>query len=164
MTQITLYRGSEEIITELQVDPDTGEIGTDFPLDLLAKRNPIGTAAFVLNSLANAEMIDAHIKLMTAKKRALTNNAERAKEALKQVMQLTGTLSLKSADGTFKAVLHKERDASVEVLDEKQLPPDYLREVPAQYVPDKGLIRKAIEDGFDVPGAKIAKKDRLTIS
>src|SRR4051812_23365118 len=126
MATIALYRGSEEIIAELHVDQDTGEIGTDFPLDLLVQRNPIGTAAFVLNTLANVEMIDAHIKLMTAKKKALQNNAERAKEALKQVMQLTGTLSIKSSDGTFKATLYKDRDKSVDVFDDKQLPQDYL--------------------------------------
>lgn len=161
--EITLYKGTQEFTAELAVDQETGEIAADYPLDVLVQRNPIGTAAFVLNTLANADMIDAHIKLMQAKKNALTNNAERAKTALKEVMQATGVLSVKSADGTFKAVLHKERDESVDVFDEKQLPQDYLREIPVSYAPDKKLIKKAIDDGFEVPGAKIVKNDRLVI-
>lgn len=161
--QITLFRGTEEFQAELNVDQDTGEIMADYPLDVLVQRNPIGTAAFVLNTLATADMIDAHIKLMQAKKKALTNNAERAKEALKSVMQVTGVLKVESIDKTFKAVLSKERDKSVEVFDENQIPADYMREVPSTYAPDKALIKKAISDGFDVPGAKIVAKDRLTI-
>ncbi len=43
------------------------------------------------------------------------------------------------------------------------MPADYLREVPAKYEPDKALIKKAIKDGFDVAGAKLVKRDRLTV-
>lgn len=160
---ITLYRGTEEFQAELNVDQDTGEIVADYPLDVLVQRNPIGTAAFILNTLATADMIDAHIKIMQAKKKALTNNAERAKEALKQVMQATGVLKVESSDKTFKAVLSKERDKSVEIWDENQIPDLYMREVPATYTPDKSLMAKAMKDGFEIPGARIVARDRLTI-
>lgn len=162
--EIELYRGSRSFVAELTIDEDTGEILGDFPLDILVQRNPISTAAFVLNSKAQAEMVKTHVKLMQAKVKALENNAERAKNALRDVMKLTGTKSIKSDDGTFKAVLYPERDESVNVFDEAQLPDAYLREIPAKYEPDKALIKRAISDGFDVPGAKIDKKDRLQIS
>jgi len=161
--QVTLSRGEEAFSAELAIDPDTGEIGGDYPLDVLVKRNPIGTCAYVLNTLATADMIDAHIRLMTAKKKALTNNAERAREALKQIMQATGVTSFKSDDRTFAATLALGRDESVDVFDEAQLPADYLREVPATTAPDKTLIKKAMKDGFDVPGARLVQRDRLTI-
>lgn len=161
--EITLFTGSREFTAELDVDQDTGEIMGNFPLDVLAQRNPIGTAAFVLNTLASAKMIDTHIKLMTAKKKALTNNANRAKEALKSVMRITGTLSVSSLDKTFKAVLSKERDKSVEVFDEDQIPADYMKEIPATFQPDKALMLKAMKDGFSIPGARIVANDRLTI-
>jgi hypothetical protein len=51
----------------------------------------------------------------------------------------------------------------VDIFDEKQLPQDYLREIPAKYEPDKKLIKKAMDDGFEVPGARIVAKDRLEI-
>lgn len=162
--EIELFKGSNSFIAELQIDPDTGEIGGEFSLDVLTQRNPIGTAAYVLQTLATADMIDSHIKIMQAKKKALTNNAERAKESLRQVMQVTGVLKVESLDRTFKAVLSKDRDKSVEVFDENQIPADYMREVPATYAPDKSLIAKAMKDGFDVPGCRIIAKDRITIS
>ncbi len=161
--QITLYRGADEFSAELEINED-GEIGGDFPLDVLVQRNPIGTCAYVLNTDAQSAMIDAHIKLMQSKKKALQNNAERARTALRDVMKITGTKSIKSNDGTFKAVLYPERDESVNVFDETQLPDVYLREIPAKYEPDKALIKRAINDGFNVPGAKLDKKDRLVIA
>jgi hypothetical protein len=160
---ITLYRGTEEFQAEIAVDEETGEIAGDYPLDVLVRRNPVGTVAYILNSKATAEMIDAHIAKMQAKKRSLTNNAERAKESLKEVMQATGVLSIKSDDGTFSAVLTPGRDKSVEVFDAEQLPSDYLREIPARTEPDKALITQAIKDGYEVPGARLVAKDRLTI-
>jgi len=120
--------------------------------------------AYVLNTDAQAAMIDAHIKLMQAKKKALQNNADRARAALKQVMQLTGVTAIKSDDCTFKATLYKERDESIDVFDSLQLPPDYTREIPATYAPDKSLIKKAIKEGYEVPGAKLIKNDRLVIA
>jgi hypothetical protein len=160
---IILYRGAQEIIAELEVNPDTGEIGTDYPLDVLVKRNPIGSAGFFLHTQAQAKMIEDHIDAMQKKLRALKKNGERVKQSLKEVMQLTGTSSIESPDATFKVNLYKERDKSVDVFDERQLPQDYLREIPATYAPDKKLIEKAIKDGFDVPGARIVAKDRIEI-
>lgn len=162
--EIELYRGSQSFLAELTIDEETGEILGDYPLDVLVKRNPIGTAAFVLNSKAQVDMVKAHIKAMQAKAKALEANADRAKESLKRVMQLTGVSSIKSDDGTFKAVLYPDRDESVDVFDSLQLPKDYMREIPAKYEPDKTLIKQAIKDGFEVPGAKLDKKDRLVIA
>ena len=163
MTIISLYRGSEEIIAELEVNQETGEIGTDVPIESLALRNPIGIAAFILNCESTADMLQAHINLIAEKRQRILNSAGRAHDALQSAMSITGTKSIASTDGTFKATLYKERDVSVEVFDERQIPQDYMKEIPATYRPDKRLIKKALDDGFDVVGAKIVKKDRLKI-
>jgi len=39
-----------------------------------------------------------------------------------------------------------------------------MQGLPTRFEPDKSLIKQALKDGFDVPGAKMDKKDRLTIS
>jgi len=78
-------------------------------------------------------------------------------------MQVSGTKKVESSDKTFKAVLHVERDESVEIFDDKQIPSEYMREIPAKYLPDKDLIKKAIKDGYEVTGAKLLIKDRLTL-
>ena len=161
--EITLYRGASEIIAEIQVDPDTGEIGGDYPLDLLVQRNPIGCAGYYLHTQSQAKMIKERIVELQVMHKVVEARAERVKKSLKTVMQLTGTLSIAADDKTFKATLYRERDKSVEVFDENQIPTDYMREIPATYSPDKKLILQAIEDGFEVPGAKIVKNDRIEI-
>jgi hypothetical protein len=161
--ELVLYRGAQEIIAELEVDPDTGEIGTEFPLDLLVQRNPIGSAGYVLHTQAQMKMVKARIDELQSLHKAAEKRAERVKESLKSVMQLTGTTSIESPDCTFRVKLHKERDKSVEIWDENQIPADYMREIPARYEPDKILISKAIKDGFEVAGARIVAKDRLEI-
>ncbi len=161
--EIELFRGSRSFTAELVIDSETGEIGGDYPLDLLVQRNPIGTAAFVLHTQAEVEMWKNRIKQMTAHIKSMESNAERAKTALMHAMQVTGTSAIKSDDGLFKAVLYPERDVSVDVFDEAQLPRDYTVEK-VTIAPDKKLIRKALDDGYDVPGARIVRKDRLQIS
>lgn len=161
--EIELYQGERAFTAELTVDPETGEVMGGEYLELLVKRNPVGTVAYVLNQKAQKQMIDERIKQLQALSKSLENNTDRVKESLKQLMQYTGVNRIESDDKTFKAVLYKDRDKSIEVFDEKQLPADYLREIPARYEPDKTLIKKAITDGFEVPGAKIVAKDRLEL-
>ena len=148
--QMSLYSGAKEIIAEIEVDPDTGEIGGEYPLDLLVKRNPIGCVGYYLHTQSQANVIKARISELQAMHKAVENRAERVKQSLKTVMQLTGTQSITADDKTFKATLYRERDASIEIFDENQIPADYMREVPATYSPDKKLILKAISDGYDV--------------
>jgi hypothetical protein len=161
--ELILYRGAETIIAEIQVDPDTGEIGAEFPVELLVQRNPIGCAGYVLHTLSQAKVIKDRIGELQKMLKATESRAERVKQSLKEVMQMTGTLSIASDDKTFKATLYKERDKSIEVFDENQIPGDYMREIPATYAPDKKLILAAIVDGFEVPGAKLVKNDRIEI-
>ena len=125
--QVTLYRGSEAIEAELNIDQETGEIMGDFPLDVLVQRNPIGTCAYILNATATADMIDAHINVMQSKLKAVQKNIERTKTSLKEVMAATGVEVFKSEDGTFKATLRRERDKSVDVFDDAQIPAKFMR-------------------------------------
>lgn len=130
---------------------------------MLVQRNPIGAIAFVLSANAKKALVDARIKELQVASKSIANNAERAKESLKYVMQVSGALKIEAADKTFKAVLSIGRDEPVEIFDEKQIPADYMREIPVRYEPDKALIKKAIKDGYEVPGARLVAKDRLTL-
>ena len=161
--EIILHRGAQEIIAELEVDQETGEISAAFPLEILVQRNPIACGGYILHTQAQMKMVKAYIDGMQAKYKAAESRVERIKSSLKEVMQATGVTQLESPDATFKIKLHKERDKSVDVFDADQLPADYLREIPATFAPDKKLIEQAIKDGFEVPGARIVAKDRLEI-
>lgn len=160
---VELYKGEQSFTAELKVDEETGEVLGGEYLEMLVHRNPVGTIAYILSESAKKKMIDARIKELQAASKVIENNAERAKESLKYVMQVSGTTKIESSDKTFKAVLYPDRDESIEVFDDKQIPADYLREIPVKYEPDKTLIKKSIKDGYEVPGAKLVAKDRLTL-
>ena len=163
--QVTLYKAAEELRDLLdEIDPETGEFyeGIDRARSLVERKSK-AVAAYILQTEAEADFVEQHAKAMMDRARTARKRSAWLKTYLRENMAATGVLSIKSDDGTFSAKLERERDESVDVFDEKQLPSDYTREVPAKYEPDKTLIKKALKDGYDVPGARLVKKDRLTL-
>ncbi len=163
--QISLYKAAADVRELLdQIDPETGEMpeGFDQARAIVATKAQ-GVAAFILENEAQADMVEAHAKALLDRVKTARRRSEWLRQYLRTHMDAAGILSIKADDGTFSAKLEKERDESVEVFDADQLPQDYMREIPAKSEPDKALIKKALKDGFEVPGAKLAKKDRLTI-
>ncbi len=163
--QISLYKAAADVRELLdQIDPETGEMpeGFDQARAIVANKAQ-GVAAFILENEAQADMVEAHAKALLDRVKTARRRSEWLRQYLRTHMDAAGILSIKADDGTFSAKLEKERDESVEVFDADQLPQDYMREIPAKSEPDKALIKKALKDGFEVPGAKLAKKDRLTI-
>lgn len=162
---LTLYKAADELRHLLdEMDPSTGELPEGFTSarELVATKAQ-SVAAFILDTEAQAAMVEQHAKALMARVKTARKRTEWLRGYLQANMAATGVLSIKSDDGTFTAKLEKDRDESVEVFDEDQLPGDYLREIPAEYEADKALIKKAIKDGYEVPGARLVKKDRLTI-
>lgn len=162
---ITLHQATEQVRALLdQIDPDTGELPEGFEdARALVTHKAVAVTAYILESERGIESIKAYIKDMTARVKAEEKRQDWLRRYLQEHMAAAGITEISDDRGIFKASLAVGRDESVEVFDEGQLPQDYLREIPAKYEPDKTLIKKAIKDGFDVPGAKLVKKDRLTI-
>jgi DNA polymerase II small subunit/DNA polymerase delta subunit B len=119
--------------------------------------------AFCLNLDAEIEAAKSAEKRISARRKAMENKLDRLKEYLKQNMARCGISEIKANDGSFIARLYIGRDESVVIDDESAIPMDYKREIPASYEPEKMLIKKAIKEGFAVPGVHIEKKDRLEI-
>lgn len=163
--KITLYDAAATVRDLLeQVDAETGELpeGYEQARAIVATKAQ-AVAAFILENEAQAKMVEDHAKALLDRVKTARKRSEWLKEYLRSHMAACGVLSIKSDDGTFSAVLSPGRDKSVEIFDAAQLPQDYMREIPAKYEPDKTLIRKALDDGFTVPGAKLVAKDRLTL-
>ena len=163
--QVTLYQAAETVRELLeQIDPETGELpdGFDQARAIVATKAK-AVAAFILSNAAEADMVEQHAKALLDRVRTARKRSDWLKQYLTGHMQACGITEIKSDDGTFKASLAIGRDESIEVWDSAQLPLDYMREIPAKLEPDKTLIKKAIKDGFEVPGAKLVKKDRLTL-
>ena len=162
---ITLYSAAASVRELLeQIDPETGECPEGFEqARALVATKAQACAAFVLENDAQAEMVELHAKSLLDRVRTARKRSQWLRQYLSSHMAAAGVMSIKSDDGTFSAKLEIGRDESVEVFDAAQIPADYMREIPAKHELDKTLIKKAIKDGFEVPGAKLIAKDRLTI-
>lgn len=166
MSALTLYAVAADLAAVLDdaFDPETGEA---LPAFEQARGLFVGKAqaviAYRLNLLAEAKAAADVAKTIAARAKAAQRRAEQIDAYLAEHMAAVGIREIKALDGSFKATLSPGRDKAVEVFDEAQLPADYLREVPARFEPDKALIRKALDDGYDVPGARLVARDRLTI-
>jgi hypothetical protein len=165
MTGITLYqiasehRQMVETLMDIQADPQTIEdtiSAESYPLELKAQNT-----AYAIKTLdANADAIEAAAKEMLDRAKALRNRAKHVKDYLLRCMDLAG---VKKIECPHFALSLRDNPAAVEVFDEKQVPQDYMREIPARFEVDKALIKQAIKDGYEVPGAKLTQGKRLEI-
>ena len=164
MNNISLYAAAEEVRALFeQVDPESGELpeGFETAMNVVISKSA-ATAAFILSNDAEAEMVESIAKSMLAKVKAAKKRSEWLRYYLMFHMKQSHINEIRSLDGTFKAVLQFERDESVHIFDEKQIPEFFMREK-LTYEPDKALISKSLKEGSEVPGAWIQKNDRLTI-
>lgn len=164
MNNITLYSAAETVRALLEhIDPETGELpeGFEQAREIVTSKAQ-ACAAFVLANNAEADMVEQHAKALLDRVKQARKRSDWLKQYIQSHMAACGITEIKSDDRTFSAVLAIGRDESVDVFDEAQLPSDYMREKTTS-APDKTLISKALKDGFDVPGARLIKRDRLTI-
>ena len=159
----TQYLATAQQLAELDIDEQT------LSDTLEAEAWPVeekvrAVSAVILNLQAEADMVKGTADRIAKRAKALQSRADSLHDYLLINMQRTGITEIKALDGTFKAKLYRERDASVVIDSENLIPADYMREIPARCEPDKVLIKKAINDGYEVPGAHIVKKDRLEIN
>jgi hypothetical protein len=162
---VTLYNAAATVRDLLdQIDPETGELPPEYEqARAIVASKAQAVAAFVLDTEAQADMVELHAKALLDRVRTARKRSDWLRQYLTIHMQGAGITEIKAEDNTFKATLSIGRDESVDVFEPGLLPQDYMREIPAKYEPDKTLIKKALKDGFDVPGAKLVKKDRLTL-
>lgn len=153
------YRQMVEVLMDTQLDPqaieDTIE-AESFPLQVKAQN----VAYAIRNLEATAEAIKAAEKQMAERRKAIENRAQHVKDYLLRCMDLAG---VKKIECPHFALSLRDNPAAVEVFDEKQVPQDYMREIPARFEVDKTLIKQAIKDGYEVPGAKLTQGKRLEI-
>ncbi len=162
--KISLYKAAEQVRDLLdQIDPETGEMpeGFEQARALVATKSQ-ACAAFIIENEAQADMVEAHAKALIERVKAARKRSVWLKQYLAGHMAACGITSIKSDDG-LTVKLDVGRDESVEIYEPSLLDMHYLREVPAKYEPDKILIKAALKDGHDVQGARLIRKDRLTI-
>jgi len=147
----------------LCVDED-GVIDTD-AIDMIESTFQERSVAVVAVYKGKGHTIDTLksylVEIQDKIKREETNQA-RLKDYLQACMIMTGTESIKSDDGLLTATLYKDRDESVELDEGAEFPAELCAD-PKPPAPSKTKIKAAILAGEAVAGARIVRRDRLTI-
>jgi hypothetical protein len=161
---ISLYKAAELARLHSHIDNDTGEI--DFAAfdaaNIALAEKQIACIAHYKNKKIEIEAVKAAIKSDLERVKAQEKQLERFEGYIKTNMQATGIAEIKSNDGRFSAKLSIGATQAVEiddgaVFDEQYLLPAKPRE------PSKALVKAAIESGNRFEGARIVKRDKLTI-
>jgi hypothetical protein len=114
-------------------------------------------------ALAYHGAIDAEISRLMALKAQRDRIAQGLRDYLKSNMERAGIEKIQCP--MFQISIAKNPPA-VEIIDQLSLPAEYWRTPepkPPVPAPDKAAIKKALQDGIDVIGAKLVQGTRLVI-
>ncbi|HGN6338986.1 TPA: siphovirus Gp157 family protein [Neisseria gonorrhoeae] len=162
MTALTLYRCAADVQAALDYYFDS-ETEREDTLEAVIGQFEVkaqSVIAYIKNQEITEKMLEGHIRRMTGKLKAVKAQNQSLKDYLARNMQAAGITEIKADDGTFKASFRKSE--AVVILDEAQIPAEFMREA-VKTEPDKTAIRKAIESGREVAGAKIEGRKNLQI-
>jgi hypothetical protein len=121
----------------------------------------VNVASFVRNLEASAEQIKAAEQQMANRRKAIEKRAENVREYLLNNMIHAGISKIECP--YFKLAV-RENPPAVVINEPGLIPAAYMTEpVAPPPAPDKKLIAAAIKDGFEVPGAHLARGRRLDI-
>ena len=142
-------------------DPDTGEALPAFE-ELRGQITTKGAsvAAYLLDVEADASKAKEAIARIKELQTAYERKAEKLRQYLAENMKTAGISEIKG--DAFVVKLHHDRDESVEI-DEGALFDASLCVEPKPPAPSKTKIKAAILAGQPIAGARIVRKDRLTI-
>lgn len=147
-------------LEELNFDEET--IADTLEGDSVAIQQKIESYAFIIRNMeALPDAIKAEEKRLAERRKAIEKRVDNIKHWLFVNMQACGITKIESP--VFTVAL-QNNPSSVIIDDEALIPADYLRvpEVPPPS-PDKALIKQAINDGLEVPGAHLQSSQRLVI-
>ena len=165
MTNITLFDAAQQVREAInQVDPETGELlDFDSQSRALFEQKAIGCVAYAKEEAGTIAAAKAMLKEMADKIASREKRLERFEAYMADCMKATGILEIKHETGLFGAKLHLGRDESVELDEGAAFPPELCAD-PKPPAPSKTKIKAAIKAGQPVAGARIVRKDRLTIT
>ena len=141
---------------------ENGEVDIDMEIleDLKEQRKTKleNIALHIKNLASDASAIEEEEKSLSERRKRLESKCERLKGILVRSMMENNEKELSSARYCAKI-----RDSkAVEVFDMDYLPNEYLKEK-IEYSPDKTAIKKAIDSGKEVAGARIIINHNLQI-
>ena len=162
---ISLYQAAANVQQRIALCTDEdGVINTDLldDIECTFKERAVAVVAVYKGKDHTIEMLESYLLEIQTQIAKEKKNMERLKDYLQGAMMVTGTTSIKSDDGLLQATLYPGRDESVEI-EEGAVFDAALCNPPKPPAPSKSLIKAAILAGQAVAGARIVRRDRLTI-
>lgn len=165
MNAISLFDLAQQVRESVnQIDLETGELLESYTESReLFQNKAIACVAYAKEEAATLASAKAMLKDMAAKVEAREKRLERFEAYLADCMKATGITEVKHDLGLFGAKLYLERDESVELEPDAEFPASLCND-PKPPTPSKTKIKAAIKAGEAVAGARIVRKDRLTIT
>lgn len=151
---------NDEIITaEGEINPQL-EVRLD-QVNLQINEKAQGLRKWMAMIAADKSAINAEIDRLINLKRLSGNLETRLMDYMKKNMEVADLKKIETPIGTFRI---QKNPPSVEIVPEA-IPDDFMRVIPEKREPDKKKILDALQEGYDVPGAKlITDKTHLRVS
>ena len=160
---ITLFDAAQSVRESLAtVDPETGELTDAYSQSRdLFERKGGACVAYALEEAATIEAAKKLLRQMADNLGARETRLDRFKGYMAECMKAAGITQV-AADGLARAILYPDRDESVELDDGAEFPADLCAD-PKPPAPSRAKIKAAILAGQPIAGARIVRRDRLTI-
>lgn len=147
------------------IDEETGEIRDNETLEELETelKNALvnkseGIIKVIRNQESDLEMITAEIERLTNLKNRIKKEIENFKSYIKFNMKKMDIKKIETSLGNISL----RQSTATEIYDEASLPKEFLKEK-ITYTPSKTELKKAIENGQEVKGARLIVNTSLTI-
>jgi len=162
-TEVSLFEAAQTLRETLYAtDAETGELSDAYSHSReLFERKGAACIMYALEEQASIEAAEQLLKHMAATVAARAARLDRFRSYIADCMKAAGVAKV-SAAGVASASLYIGRDESVELDDGTTFPPELCAD-PKPPAPSKARIKAAILAGEPVAGARIVRRDRLTI-
>ena len=144
-------------VQNMDLDPEVMKDTLDSVEDAIENKAE-NIAKLIRNLESDVSAYREEEERLKTKRQAAENKVKWLKTYLEDNMKLTGKTKFKS--GMFNFSIQKN-PASVNITDERILPEDYLIQQPPKV--DKTLLKEALKNGVEVPGAELKQTEGLRI-
>lgn len=144
------FIGLQELVETGQLSSeDIADTMQGIQVSIEEKAKAIGV--FSINLDSDIACLDFEIERLQGRKKTLVSKKENLIEYLKSNMEASGIKSIKCP---FFNITHVAGSEIVTIVDEKLIPDDFVN-VKTSVSPDKNAIKKALQNGEDVPGCRL---------
>ena len=164
MQNLTLYELSDRLraaLDSIEIDEETGEVLNFESIEEAQAEfgeKVENIALYIKNTAALSVAIKSEQDALNKRRKTLENKEARLSEYLLSQMQSVG----QSKFETERVKIAIRPSESVKIIDETQLPAEYIREK-TTIEPNKAEIKKAIKNGETVTGATLEQKYNVNI-